>query len=78
MASPCRIDVRLGTGWRPAVEAVLDWGESNLDLFDYKYLRRLHAINIAEGEIGRELWNPFVLIAWTMARAGRRRGVAAA
>jgi asparagine synthase (glutamine-hydrolysing) len=72
------IDVRLGTGWRPAVEAVLDWGESNLDLFDYRYLRRLHAINIAEGEIGRELWNPFVLIAWTMARAGRRRGVAAA
>jgi len=72
------IDVRLGTGWRPAVETVLEWGESNLDLFDYKYLRRLHAINIAEGEIGRELWNPFVLIAWTMARAMGSTGAVAA
>jgi hypothetical protein len=32
-------------------------------------LRRLHAINISEGGIGRELWNPFVLLAWAMAHS---------
>ena len=35
--------------WRPAVETALDWGESHVDLFDYRYLRRLHAINISAG-----------------------------
>jgi asparagine synthase (glutamine-hydrolysing) len=54
--------------WRPAIEAALDWGEANMDLFDFGYLRRLHKINITEGGIGRELWNPFVFIAWAMAR----------
>ena len=66
------IDIKLARAWRPALEAVLDWGESNLDLFDYHYLRHLHAINISEGGIWRELWNPFVLLAWTMARSFKR------
>lgn len=59
------IDVRLAGTWRPAVEAVLEWGESNLDLFDYRYLRHLHTIS----GIGDELWNPFVFLAWAMARS---------
>jgi asparagine synthase (glutamine-hydrolysing) len=63
------IGITLAGAWRPALEAALDWGESNLHLFDYQYLRRLHAINISEGGIWRELWNPFVLLAWTMARS---------
>ncbi len=63
------LEVRLAGGWRPAVETVLDWGESHLELFDYRYLRRLHAINVSQGGIGRELWNPIVVIAWAMARA---------
>jgi asparagine synthase (glutamine-hydrolysing) len=67
------LDVRLARAWRPAVEAALDWGESNVDLFDYPYLRRLHRISIARGGIGRELWNPFVLIAWAMARSCQLR-----
>ncbi len=58
------LDVRLAGAWRPAVESALDWGESNFDLFDYDYLRRLHQINLSEGCIDRELWNPFVLITW--------------
>ena len=60
------LDVRLATSWRAAIETALEWGESNLDLFDYRYLRQLHAINLAEGGIGGELWNPFVLLAWAM------------
>jgi asparagine synthase (glutamine-hydrolysing) len=60
------LDVRLAGPWRPAVDAVLDWGESHCALFNYRYLRRLHAINLSEGGIGRELWNPFVLLAWAM------------
>jgi len=55
--------------WRPAVEATLDWGESHVDLFDYRYLRRLHAMNISSGGIDRELWNPFVFLCWSMARS---------
>jgi asparagine synthase (glutamine-hydrolysing) len=57
--------------WRPAVEAALEWGESYVDVFDYQYLRSLHNMNIAEGGIGRELWNPFVFLAWTMGRSGK-------
>jgi asparagine synthase (glutamine-hydrolysing) len=53
--------------WRAALEMELDWGESNLPIFDYGYLRRLHAINVAEGGCGRELWNPFVFLAWASA-----------
>jgi asparagine synthase (glutamine-hydrolysing) len=63
------LDVQLAGVWRPAIEAALDWGESQLEVFNYRYLRRLHAINVAEGGIGRELWNPFVLLAWAMARS---------
>jgi asparagine synthase (glutamine-hydrolysing) len=63
------LDVRLAGAWRPAIEAALQWGESNCDIFDYRYLRRLHAINMAEGGIAGELWNPFVLLAWAMARS---------
>ena len=55
--------------WRPAVEAALDWGEAHVDVFDYRYLRRLHARNVATGGIGRELWNPFVFLSWAMARS---------
>jgi asparagine synthase (glutamine-hydrolysing) len=65
------LDVRLAGAWRPAVEAVLDWGESNFDLFDYGYIRRLHKINVTEGGISGELWNPFVLLAWAMTRSVR-------
>jgi asparagine synthase (glutamine-hydrolysing) len=63
------LDVRLAGAWRPAVEAALQWGESNCDIFNYRYLRRLHSINMAEGGIAGELWNPFVLLAWAMARS---------
>jgi asparagine synthase (glutamine-hydrolysing) len=63
------LDARLAGAWRPAVETALQWGESNFDVFDYRYLRRLHAINMAEGGIGQELWNPFVLLAWAMAHS---------
>jgi asparagine synthase (glutamine-hydrolysing) len=65
------LDVRLAGAWRPAVEAALRWGESHFDFFDYRYLRRLHAINMAEGGIAAALWNPFVLLAWAMARSYR-------
>jgi asparagine synthase (glutamine-hydrolysing) len=63
------IGIRLSGAWKPAVEAALTWGESHLDLFDYRYLRRLHAINMREGGIGIELWNPFVFLAWSMAHS---------
>jgi asparagine synthase (glutamine-hydrolysing) len=58
-------DVRLSGIWRPAVEAALDWGESNVPIFDYGYLRRLQTIP----GIGTELWNPFVFLSWSMARS---------
>lgn len=66
------LDVRLAGAWRSAVETCLDWGDANLDLFDYSYLRRLHKINLSEHGISSELWNPFVLIAWVMARRSDR------
>jgi asparagine synthase (glutamine-hydrolysing) len=66
------LHTRLAGTWRPALEAVLDWGESNFRLFNYRYLRRLHAINLSEGGVEPELWNPFVLIAWCMARSIRK------
>jgi len=61
------LDTWLKGDWRPAVEAALDWGEDNMDLFNFRYLRRLHKINISRGGIVRELWNPFVFLAWAMA-----------
>jgi asparagine synthase (glutamine-hydrolysing) len=63
------LDVQLAGAWRPAVEAALRWGEFNFRIFDYPYLRRLHAINMSEGGITGEIWNPFVLLAWAMARS---------
>jgi asparagine synthase (glutamine-hydrolysing) len=65
------LSIRLAGAWRPALESVLDWGEENLPWFDYGYLRRLHKINRASGGIDRELWNPFVFLAWSMAHAHR-------
>jgi hypothetical protein len=49
-----------------ALESALDWREAHVDLFDYRNLRSLHAQNLSIA-IGRELWNPFVLLAWAMA-----------
>jgi asparagine synthase (glutamine-hydrolysing) len=61
------LDTWLAGNWRSSVEAALDWGESNTYLFNFAYLRRLHKMNIKSGGIGRELWNPFVFLAWAMA-----------
>ena len=61
------LDTWLKGDWRPAVEAALDWGEANMDLFNFRYLRRLHKINICKGGTGGELWNPLVFLAWAMA-----------
>jgi len=63
------LDGWLAGAWKPAVDAVLDWGESHFGLFDYSYLRRLHAFNVTRGTVGRELWNPFVCLAWAKAHA---------
>jgi asparagine synthase (glutamine-hydrolysing) len=63
------LDAWLGGVWRPAVDSVLDWGQQNLPIFDYVYLHRLHAINVARGGCGRALWNPFVLLAWAKAHS---------
>jgi asparagine synthase (glutamine-hydrolysing) len=63
------LHVRLAGTWRPALETVLDWGESNFKLFNYPYLRRLHSINLSEGGVELELWNPFVFLAWAMAHS---------
>jgi asparagine synthase (glutamine-hydrolysing) len=63
------LEVRLGGAWNPAVRAVLDWGEANFRLFDYRYLRRLATMSVAGGQVGRELWNPFVLLAWAQAHS---------
>ena len=60
---------RLKGDWRPAVEAVLDWGEVNLDLFNMGYLRKLHQRNLNGSEVGREFWDPFVFLAWAMAHS---------
>jgi asparagine synthase (glutamine-hydrolysing) len=62
------LDAKLAGVWKPAIEAALAWGEAHAGIFNYAYLRRLHAINVREGGISRELWNPFVLLAWAMAR----------
>src|SRR5262249_29470449 len=63
------LHTRLAGAWRPAVQAMLDWGEVNFPLFDYRYLRRLHRISTSGGGIGRDLWNPFVLVAWVKAHS---------
>jgi asparagine synthase (glutamine-hydrolysing) len=58
-------DVRLAGAWKSAVDAALEWGESNVEIFDYHYLRRIQKIR----GIGTELWNPFVFLSWCMARS---------
>lgn len=63
------LDSFLAGNWRSAVEVVLDWGEANVDVFNYSFLRRLHRLNCSEGKVGRFLWNPFVLLAWMMSRS---------
>jgi asparagine synthase (glutamine-hydrolysing) len=60
---------RLSGGWGPALEAALSWGERNLDIFNYSYLRRLQRINARNGGQGMELWNPFVFLSWSMAHS---------
>ena len=60
------LSVRLAGAWRPAIEAALSWGEKNFTVFNYRYLRRLHEINITEGGVDRELWNPAVTLLWAM------------
>lgn len=63
------LEARLAGAWRPAVEQVLQWGESHFPLFNYRYLRRLNALSASGGGIGRDLWNPFVLLAWVRAHS---------
>ena len=63
------LGVWLSGSWRSAVEIALDWGEANVDLFNYGYLRRIHKMNVVNGKMGRQLWNPFVLLAWLMNRS---------
>ena len=60
------LSVRLSGAWRPTLEAALDWGEKNFPIFDCGYLRRLHKINVAQGGVDRELWNPAVFLIWAM------------
>jgi len=59
----------LANKWRPAVESVLAWGESNVEIFNYDYLHRLHQVNLSNRTMGRFLWNPFVLLAWMQNRS---------
>jgi asparagine synthase (glutamine-hydrolysing) len=63
------LEARLAGGWRPAVESMLSWGQTNFRCFDYRYLRRLDALSKSRASIGRELWNPFVLLAWAKAHS---------
>ena len=63
------IEIRLAGAWRPAIETMLSWGELNFPVFDYRYLQRLATISKSGGGIGRELWNPFVLLAWAKAHS---------
>lgn len=62
------LDTLLSSVWRPAFDAAVDWGERHIDLFNYPYLKRLQAISRSERGIGRELWGPFVFLAWAMKR----------
>jgi asparagine synthase (glutamine-hydrolysing) len=62
-------NICLSGAWAPALNSALDWGESNLDIFNYDYLRRLQTINERDGGVGMELWNPFVFLSWSMAHS---------
>jgi asparagine synthase (glutamine-hydrolysing) len=61
----------LSGAWAPALNAALAWGESNLNIFDYDYLRRLQTTNARDGGVGMELWSPFVFLSWSMAHSIR-------
>jgi asparagine synthase (glutamine-hydrolysing) len=63
------LSIRMAGSWRPAIEAALDWGAANFRIFNYDYLRYLHAINLKEKGVSGNLWNPFVLLAWAMPRS---------
>ena len=63
------LGLRMAGAWRPAIETALEWGMSHFPVFDYQYLRRIHGINIANGGIDRELWNPVVLLVWARANS---------
>jgi asparagine synthase (glutamine-hydrolysing) len=58
------VEMKLAGSWNPVVEEALVWGEHNLKIFNYPYLRRLHRISRKECGIGLELWNPVMLITW--------------
>lgn len=62
------VELRLKGAWRPMVEDALAWGEANLPIFNYPYLRRLERINLKEDGSAMELWNPVVLLAWAMSQ----------
>ena len=64
-------NICLSSAWAPALNAALSWGESNLNIFNYDYLRRLQMINARDGGVGMELWNPFVFLSWSMAHSFR-------
>jgi asparagine synthase (glutamine-hydrolysing) len=67
------VEVKLAGTWRPAVDDALSWGERNLAVFDYRYLRRLQRINVKERAVGLELWNPVMFLSWAMSQRARRR-----
>lgn len=60
------LNIWLAGNWRPAVEEALEWGEAHVDLFNYSYLRRLHKMNMVNPKMARQLWNPFIFLAWMM------------
>lgn len=66
------LDVKLAGIWRPVVEEALTWGERHFRVFNYRYLRRLQRINLAEQAVGVELWNPVAALTWAMARPSQR------
>jgi len=53
--------------WEDTVENLLDWGEGNLDIFDFGYLRNLQMKNKNGKHISRALWSPVCFIAWVKA-----------
>lgn len=54
----------LGSVWQKDVREMIEWGQLNLPLFDYPYLKRLNRINNQSFSIGRELWTPLVFLIW--------------
>jgi hypothetical protein len=48
------------------VDEVFEWGERNLDLFNYSYLRRFHKRTMTGAKMARQLGNPFIFLALMM------------